>query len=257
MMIFPIPKRKKGKPFSDEQTPPRHYLANTLTDKTVIAVAFTTFLTFLLMFLLPIRSLGIRAIWLLYPNVLLAIGWFGYLIWSHLNVTEGESSQLLLHSVLFGATTTAVYLPTDWLFSRKLQFIVYRSPDFLGNVTTPIALIITWVLFGTLAVYCYHRLQMFGLHRFAASGITGIVAAIGSVVIYELGIELWEWNVLRVGDIPKIASVPIFIPITFLLTFTLCPYYFYRKQHALIAGIRCGLFMGITMFLSFLIFWRM
>lgn len=227
------------------------------TDKAVLIVIITTFITFLLLFLLPIRSSGIRAIWWLYPNLVIAIGWFGYLILKYRDITEDESPQLLLNSVLFGFAATATYLPMDWLFSRKLQFIVYASYDFLVNVTTPIGLIMTWGLFGTLVVYCYHRLQMFGLHRFAASGITGIVAAIGSVVIYELGKELWIWNSLRVDDIPKIASVPIFIPITFLLTFTLCPYYFYHKQHALIAGIRCGLFMGITMFLSFLIFWRM
>ncbi len=226
------------------------------TDKAVLTVVFTTFLTFLLLFLLPIRSLKIGAIWWLYPNLLLAIGWFGYLIQFNRNITEDESSQLLLHSVLFGFSATATYLPIDWLFSRKVQFIVYRSPDFLGNVTTPIGLIITWVLFATLAVYCYHRLQMLGLHRFVASGITGIVAAIESIAIYGLGKELWEWNALRVDNIPNIASVPIFMPTTFLLTFTLCPYYFYRKQHALIAGIRCGLFMGIVMFLSFLIFGR-
>lgn len=227
------------------------------TDKAVLTVVFTTFLTFLLLFLLPIRSWGIGAIWWLYPNLLLAMGWFGYLIQFNRNISEDESSQLLLHNVLFGFAATATYLPMDWLFSRKLQFIVYGSPDFLANVTTPIGLIITWVLFATLAVYCYDRLQMLGLHRFVASGITGLIAAIGSVVIYGLGKELWIWNPLRVENIPNIASVPIFMPITFLLTFTLCPYYFYRKQHALIAGIRCGLFMGIVMFLSFLIFWRL
>ncbi|MDE0318006.1 MAG: hypothetical protein OXM61_24260 [Candidatus Poribacteria bacterium] len=227
------------------------------TDKAVLTVVFTTFLTFLLLFLLPIRDLGIGAIWWLYPNLLLAIGWFGYLIQFNRNTTGDESSQLLLHSVLFGFSATVTYLPMDWLFSRKLQFIVYRSSDFLGNVTTPIALIISWGLFATLVVYCYHRLQMLSLHHFVASGITGLIAAIGSIVIYGLGKELWEWNALRVENIPNIASVPIFIPITFLLTFTLCPYYFHRQQHALIAGIRCGLFMGIVMFLSFLIFWRL
>lgn len=208
------------------------------------------------MFLLPIRSLGINTIWWLYPNVLLAIGWFGYLIQTRRDITDSESPQLLLHSVLFGLTVTVTYLPMDWLFSRKLQFIVYRSPDFLGNVTTPIGLILTWMLLATLVVYCYHRLQMLGLHRFVASGLIGFTTAIGSIAIYVLGKELWEWNALRVNDIPKIASVPIFVPITFLITFALCPYYFHRKQHALIAGIRCGLFMGITMFLSFLLFWK-
>lgn len=226
------------------------------TDKAVFTVVFTTVLTFLLLSLLPIRSLGIRAIWWLYPNVLFAAGWFGYLIWKHLYFSEEESSQLLLYSIWFSAATIVTYLPMDWLFSRKLQFIVYRSPDFFGNITTPIGLILTWVIFATLGVYCYHRLQFVGLHPFVASSITGLIAAIGSVAIYRLGSELWEWNVLRVENIPKIMSIPIFVPITFFITFTLCPYYFHRKQHALIAGIRCGLFMGITMFLSFLLFWR-
>ena len=226
------------------------------TDKAVLTVVFTTFLTFLLLFLLPIRSLEIDAIWWLYPNVLLAIGWFGYLIRLNHNITEDESSQLLLRSVLFGSAATATYLPMDWLFSRKLLLIVYESLDFLGNVTTPIGLIMTWVLLATLAVYGYHRLEMLGLHRFVASGITGVAAAIGSVIIYGLGRDLWEWNPLRVGNIPHIASVPIFVPITFLITFALCPYYFHRKQHPLIAGMRCGLFMGILMFLSFLLFWK-
>ncbi len=227
------------------------------TDKPVFTVALTTFLTFLLLFLLPKKSLGIDAIWWLYPNLLLAIGWFGFLIRSHRNITEDVSPQLLTSCVLFGFAATAIYLPMDRLFSRhgKLQFIVYRSSDFLVNVTTPIGLILTWVLFATLTVYLYHRLKVFGLQSFVASGITGMVAGIGSIVIYMLGQELWEWNSLRIDNIPNIASVPIFMPITYMLTFTLCPYYFHRGQHALIAGARCGLFMGLVMFSSFLLFW--
>ncbi len=229
---------------------------NIKTDKAVLTVALTTFLTFLLVFLLPIRSLRIRAIWLLYPNLLLAIGWFGYHIRTCPNIAKNESENLLWQSVLFGFTATATYLPMDWLFSKKVQFIIYRSSDFFGNIMTPIGLILTWVLFVTLAIYCYQRLQMFGLHRFVASGIVGITAAIGSVVVYGLGKELWEWNALRVDHIPNIGSVPIFMPITFLLTFILCPYYYHRTQPTLIAGMRCGLFMGIAMFSNFFLFWR-
>lgn len=226
---------------------------NRKTDKAVFTVVLTTISTFLLVFLLPIRSLvGIPTIWLLYPNLLLAVSCFGYLIYRHPELDDG----ILWKSTLFGISATATYLPMDWLFSKKVRFIIYRSSDFFGNVTTPIGLILTWVILATLTVYCYQRLQMAGLHHFVASGITGIVASIGSVGMYGLGKELWIWNELRVENIPHIASVPIFMPITFLLTFTLCPYYFYRKQHHLIAGIRCGLFMGIVMFLSFLVLWK-
>jgi hypothetical protein len=182
----------------------------------------------------------------------LAIGWLGYLIYRHPELDEG----ILWKSVLFGHSATATYLPMDWLFSKKVRFIIYRSSDFLGNVTTPIGLILTWVILATLTVYCYQRLQMSGLHYFIASGIIGVVTSIGSVGMYGLGKELWIWNLLRVENIPHIASVPIFMPIAFLLTFTLLPYYFYRKQHPLIAGIRCGLFMGIVMFLSYFVSWK-
>lgn len=222
------------------------------TDKAVFTVALTTIITFLLVFLLPVRSVGIRPIWLLYPNLLFTLGLFGYFTRRHPDIDDGLLSQ----NIIFGLATTATYLPMDWLFSKKVRFIVYRSSDFLGNVTTPIGLILTWVILATLACYCYQRLQMSGVHHFIASGITGIAASIGCIGIYELGKELWIWNELRVGNIPHIASVPIFMPITFLLTFILCPYYFHRKQHPLIAGIRCGLFMGIVMFLSYLVFWR-
>ncbi|RKU25373.1 hypothetical protein C6497_16055 [Candidatus Poribacteria bacterium] len=226
------------------------------TDKPVFTVALTTLLTFLLLFFVPVKSFGIKPIWWLYPNILLAIIWFEYHIRLKSDNSEDESSQLLLRCVLFGCATTGTYLPLDWLFSRRVQFIVYHSLDFFGNVTTPIAIILSWVIFGTVYVYCYHRLRMCGIHPFVTSIITGGAAAIGSVIIYALGKELWVWNPLRLENIPNIASVPIFVPITYMLTFTLYPYYFHGKQHPLIAGIRCGLFLGIVMFLSFLIFRR-
>lgn len=228
------------------------------TDKVILAVVFTTFLTFLLLFLLPIRSMGIEAIWWLYPNLFLAICWFGYLIIYQKEITDVDSSQLLFNSVLFGLATTATFLPMDRLFSRhgNLQFIVYRSTDFFGNIMTPVGIILTWVLFATILIYCYHRLHMIGLHRFLASTIIGAIAAIGSIVIYRMGENLWIWNSLRIDDMFNILTVPIFVPITFLLTFLLCPYYFHRQQHPLVAGLRCGLFMGIVMFLSYMIQWR-
>lgn len=229
------------------------------TDKAVLAVVFTTFFTFLLLFLLPIRSIGIKAIWWLYPNVLLTTCWFGYRIRYQKELTDVEPSRLLFNSVLFGLATTATFLPMDRLFSSlgRLKFIIYRSPDFFGNIMTPMGIILTWVLFATILIYCYYRLDMIGLHRFLASTIVGVIAAIGSIVIYRLGEDvLWTWNSLRIDDMFSILTVPIFIPITFLFTFLLCPYYFFRRQHPLVAGVRCGLFMGIVMFLSFMILWR-
>ncbi|MDE0041509.1 MAG: hypothetical protein OXT74_05705, partial [Candidatus Poribacteria bacterium] len=61
-------------------------------------------------------------------------------------------------------------------------------------------------------------------------------------------------------DFPQIGSTPVFVPISLLLTFVLSPYYFYKRQHTIVAGIRCGVFMGTMLFCGFVVslaFYRM
>ena len=238
----------------------------TKTDKAAFIVTGTTLLTFLI-----VSRIG--TIWMLYPNVLIAIFLFFYCI----RQTDADAS-LLLHSSIFGCVTILTYAPIEWVFSWKARLIAYREPDFFANVTTPIAIILNWVVFATLAAYCYQRLVAVFRARFAtesstpkigpigtamlATLITGIGAAVGSIVIYALGgVHLWLWNALRVDHIPQIASVPIFVPLAFLFTFLLCPSFFgvagsfLREQHAGVAGIRCGIFIGAFQFLSFLLFY--
>ena len=238
----------------------------TKTDKSVFAVTGTTLLTFLI-------ASRIGTIWILYPNVLIAVSLFIYC-----DRQTDENTSLLSSSSIFGLATVLVYAPIDWLFFRKAHIIFYLSSDFLANTTTPIAIILNWVVFVTLAAYFYQRFAAICQTRFAsdpenpsggsigtailAAGVTGIGAAVGSIVIYALGaLHLWEWNALQVDRIPQIASVPIFLPIAFLLTFLLCPCFFgvansfLREQHAGLAGIRCGIFMGALQFLSFLLFY--
>ena len=237
----------------------------TKTDKSVFAVTGTTLLTFLI-------ASRIGTFWILYPNVLIAVSLFFYC-----NRHTDEDTSLLSSSAIFGLATVLTYVPMDWLFSRKVGLIVY-GPDFLVNITTPIPIILNWVVFATLAAYCYQRFAAICQTRLAsnpenpsggsigtamlAAGVTGIGAALGSIVIYALGgLHLWEWNALQVDRIPQIASVPIFVPIAFLITFLLSPYLFgvansfLRAQHAGVAGIRCGIFIGALQFLGFLLFY--
>ena len=237
----------------------------TKTDKSVFAVTGTTLLTFLI-------ASRVETIWILYPNVLIAVSLFFYCVRQ-----ADEDASVLSSSSIFGLATVLTYVPIDWLFSRKVGLIVY-GPDFLVNITTPIPIILNWVVFATLAAYCYQRLAAICQTRFAsdpenpsggsigtamlAAGVTGIGTAVGSIVIYALGAShLWEWNALQVDRIPQIASVPIFVPIAFLITFLLCPSFFgvansfLREQHPSVAGIRCGIFIGALQFLSFLLFY--
>ena len=238
----------------------------TKTDKSVFAVTGTTLLTFLI-------ASRVGTIWILYPNVLIAVSLFFYCV----RQTD-EDASLLSSSSMFGLATVLVYAPIDWLFFWKAHLIFYLHSDFLANTTTPIAIILNWVVFVTLAAYFYQRFAAILQTRFAsdaenpsggsigtamlAAGVTGIGAAVGSVVIYALGgLHLWEWNAMQVDRIPQIASVPIFLPVAFLFTFLLCPCFFgitnsfLREQHPGVAGIRCGIIMGALQFLSFLLFY--
>lgn len=238
----------------------------TKADTAVFIVTGTTLLTFFI-------ASRIGTIWILYPNVLIATVLFVYCI----RQTD-EDAALLSRSAIFGVATTLTYVPIDWLFSRKVHLIFYLRSDFLANQTTPIGLILNWIVFATLAAYCYQRLVTIFRTRLVpesgsprigfigtamlAAGITSIVAVIGSTLIYEFGASyLWTWNATQVDLIPHIASVPVFMPISFLLTFLLCPYLFgvdgsfLREQHVGVAGIRCGIFMGALQFFGFLLFY--
>ena len=241
-------------------------------DKAVFTVTGTTLLTFLI-------ASRVGSIWGLYPNVLIAAALFIYCIRQ-----IDEDASLLSNSSIFGLAMTLTYLPMDWLFSRKVGLIFYLRSDFLASVTTPFGVILNWVVFATLAAYCYQRFEMIFRVRFAdeagdpqvgfvgigvlAATATGIGAAFGSVVIYGLGAShLWVWNAAQVDQMPQIASVPVFVPVSFLLTFLLCPYFFgvvgkakdasgsrgYQRMG--VAGIRCGIFMGALQLFSFLLFY--
>ncbi len=213
------------------------------TDTAVITVAGTTLLTFLI-----VNQIG--SLWALYPNVVFTIGWFGYWI-----RRRGEAPSLLSRCLFFGIAATVIYLPIDWLFSRKAHLIFYLHSEF-ERFGAPVALVFTWTIFAALSCYFYERNVMLWGQRFVAAALTGLGAGVGSLVIYRLGdSQLWVWNDMRVGTFPQLAAVPLFMPLAFLLTFLLCPYYFHREQHPAVAGIRCGIFMGALQFFTFLAFY--
>ncbi|MCZ6676108.1 MAG: hypothetical protein O7E52_02540 [Candidatus Poribacteria bacterium] len=211
------------------------------TDRAVIFACGTIFLTFLI-------NAKFRLTWTLYLNAVLTAGAFGYAI------RKWDESSYLSRSVIFGVIASITYIPLDWLFSDRVSLLFYRIPNDIRIAAVPLSLLLTWMIAITVTIYLYQRLNSIWRRAYISAAITGIVVFIGSTVFDQLGsARLWNWNATRLEHFPHIGSVPVFIPIALTLTFLLSPYYLFR-QIAIVAGIRCGLFMGAMQFLCFALF---
>ena len=213
----------------------------TQTDKAVIIAGLTTFLTFLI-------NSKFGSIWLLYLNVLVVVGVFGYASrpWNQLSH--------LSRSALFGVIASITYIPLDWLFSRRVALLSYLSSGDIRIAAVPLSLLLTWMIVITIIIYIYHRLSEIWERPYIPAVIVGAIAFVCSTLFDQLGsARLWNWNAIRFSYFPYIGSVPVCVPTALALTFLLAPYYL-RRHHIVVGGIRCGLFIGIMQFLCFLLF---
>ena len=214
----------------------------TQTDKAVIIVSITTFLTFL-------TNAKLGSIWLLYLNFLVVVGVFGYASrpWNQLSH--------LPRSVIFGVIASMTYIPLDWLFSRRVALLFYLSSGDIRIAAVPLSLLLTWMIVITIIIYIYHRFNAIWKGSYIPAVIVGSIAFVGSTIFDQFGsARLWNWNAIRFSYFPYIGSVPVCVPIALALTFLLSPYYL-RRHHIVVGGIRCGLFIGIMQFLCFLLFY--
>ena len=245
-------------------------MMDTRTDKVVIAACGTILLTFLI-------ATKYGSIWVLYLNVLITSGLFGYGIRQ-----ASEFSSHLSRSVIFGVSASITYIPLDWLFSKKAHLILYLRSDIPWMPSAPLSLVLTWMIVLTVPIYLYQRLNAILGKAYLSAGVTGIAVLISSAILGMLGSArflwywneditlaelermvgpagLWTWNANLVARFPHIGSLPIFVPIALFLTFLLSPYYFSRRQHPIVSGMRCGIFVGAMLFLCFVfffLFWR-
>lgn len=211
----------------------------TQTDKAVIIVSITTFLTFLI-------NVKLGSIWLLYLNVLVVVGVFGYVSrpWNQLSD--------LSRSAIFGAIAAITYIPLDWLFSRRVTLLFYLTRD-IRIAAVPLSLLLTWMIVITIIIYIYYRLNDIWERPYIPAVIVGIIAFVGSTIFDQFGsARLWNWNAIHLSYSPYIGSVPISVPIALALTFLLSPYYL--RSYLVVGGIRCGLFIGVMQFLCFMLF---
>ena len=213
----------------------------TQTDKVVIIASGTTFLTFLI-------NAKLGSTWLLYLNVLVVVGMFGY--------TSRPWKQLshLSRSAIFGVIASITYIPLDWLFSRRVALLSYLSSRDIRIAAVPLGLLLTWMIAITIIIYIYHRLDAIWERPYISAVVVGSIAFVCSTIFDQLGsARLWNWNAIRFSYFPYIGSVPACVPTALALTFLLSPYYL-RRHHIVVGGIRCGLFIGIMQFLCFLLF---
>ena len=221
----------------------------TQTDKAVIVACATMLLAFWI-------DTRLNSVWTLYVSVLITAGLFGYGIWK-----ESEPSGYLRQSTIFGVVAALTYIPLDWGLSQKIQFVLYLRSDLPVMPSAPLSLVLTWMIAITAVIYLYHRSNSISVNIFISAGVTGTFAFVSSTILDQFGTAnfLWLWNCTPLDgkytvDFPRIGSTPVFVPIALLLTFLLSPYYFYKRQHAIVAGIRCGLFMGTILFCCFAAF---
>ncbi len=219
------------------------------TDRAIIAACGTMFAAFWI-------YSRLAWLWIFYVNLLITAVLFGYCIWK-----ERETSRHLERSAIFGVVASLTYMPLDWGFARSIEFILYFRRDLAIMPAAPLCVVFTWMIAITAVIYLYHRLNSISGHPFLSAGIAGIVAFGGAVVLDQFGSAqfLWHWNSTPLSgryavDFPRIGSTPVFVPVSLLLTFMLSPYYFYKRQHTIVAGIRCGVFMGTILFCGFSVF---
>ncbi len=216
-------------------------MAITQTDKAVIFACATTFLTFLI-------NAKRGSIWLLYLNVLIITGVFGF------TLRRWDEFSHLSRSVITSAIALIVYLPLDWYISQKVHLIFYLSLNDVRVPAVPLSLLLTWVVALTVTIYSYQRLSSIWKYPYISAVITGAAVFISSVVLDRLGsARLWNWNASYLENFPYIGTIPAFVPIALSLTILLSPYYF-RGQNLIVAGLRCGICMGAMQFFGFLLF---
>jgi hypothetical protein len=240
------------------------------SDKAVIAACGSTFLTFLI-------ETQFGSVWFLYLNLLFTAGIFGYAIRK-----ESEYASHLSRSLLFGVAAVLVYAPLDWKFTVELErltkgrLVYYLHPDIPWMPTAPLSIILTWVIMIAVTIYLYQRVNAITANIYISAAVTGIVVLVGSTVLGQLGsarflwfqdgevtltdleqivgsTRLWAWDANLVGRFPHIGAVPILVPLTLFFTFLLSPYFWYKQQHPVVAGLRCGIFMGAILVLNFLV----
>jgi len=148
---------------------------------------------------------------------------------------------------LMGLLSLFPYPFVDYLFEARLRLVTYLTND-LRVVATPPYIVLYWLLGVTLFGYCYYRVLGVTGRRWVAGLTTGLFAA-GSTTVVENLFNLMGFY-RNTSSYFLIGYIPLFIPLGYLLTFSLMPLYL---RYRYLAGLLLYPFAGA----SWWIFYRL
>jgi len=149
---------------------------------------------------------------------------------------------------VMGLLSLLPYPFVDYLFEARLKLVTYLTDD-PRVIATPPYVFLYW-LFGILLFgYCYHRVLVLTGREWGAGLATGLFAAISSTFVENLFNAMGFYH--NTGSYLLIGYIPLFIPLGYLVTFSLMPLYLrYRYLTGLLlyafAGVSWWIFYQLT-----------
>lgn len=186
---------------------------------------------------------------------------------------RGDPTNMLGRGLIIGGLASFFYTFMDSLFVDA-WIITYLKSEDIDIFKTPVSVVLIWTNFITVMIYLYQRLRSVFGRFYVPSLLTGVSAFLSGVILNYLGYHarLWIWNI-GVPPLLSVGPVPLFVPTSFFLTFSLSPYIvgmqkgsmevrrdnflsrFSRSSaNPISGGIRCTVLLSATLYLLFRLF---
>lgn len=162
-----------------------------------------------------------------------------------------QGAPPLLRGVwLMGLLSLLPYPFVDYLFEARLKLVTYLTDD-PKVLATPAYIFLYWLLGVSLFGYCYYRVLGVTGRRWVAGLMTGLFAAGSTTVVENLFNFMGFYH--NTGSHLLIGYIPLFVPLGYLVTFSLMPLYL---RYRYLAGLLLYAFMGASWWIFYhLISW--
>lgn len=171
-----------------------------------------------LAFICAILTLNIffKSLLLIYLAILSVLGSLTY-------ASGRQGAPPLLRDVWFmGLLSLLPYPFVDYLFEARLKLVTYLTDD-PKLLVTPVYILLYWLLGVSLFGYCYYRVLGVTDRGWIAGLMTGLFAAGSTTVVENLFNSMGFYR--NTSSHLMIGYIPLFIPLGYLVTFSLMPLY--------------------------------